>query len=290
MVLRYHPAGNRRMFFLLGLLLTARAVLGQVELRVSTGYQQERFRWSIAGNSLGRNPNVYSELKWSGVGGLASSAWLSWRVYRHWVLYAEGGRQFTSRGRVSDTDYAGDDRTGAVYHGDFSADKGYAYTLGLGGGYRFELGERRVLKPVLGYGWSGQRFSILDSRYQAKWEGVFLRCLGEWTIAKRWAVEFRAAYRQLDYHAEADWNLIHTFSHPVSFRHWANGYGVEGGLGMRYALSKRVGIELLGDYFSSQTGKGVDELYLASGSTSQTQLNEVVLVGFAVSAGLRIAW
>lgn len=296
MRLLFHPAVFRRMIFLMEFLLLSAVVVGQVELRVSTGYQQERLRWSIAGNSSGRNPNVYSELKWRGVGGVAAGGDLQWKVWRNWLLFAEGSRQFISGGRVSDVDYSSDNRTGPVYNGNFLGNKGYAYALGMGFGYRWEPWKAWVLKPVAGYGWSGQRLSIsdeaglLDSRYQTRWRGVFLRCAGEWAVSERWGLRFVAGYRQVDYRAEADWNLIHTFSHPVSFRHWADGYGIEGGMGLCYSLNKRMGVELSGNYFSYQTGKGVDELYPASGPASQTQLNEVVLAGFAIGAGFRIAW
>src|SRR5512140_2820776 len=113
MVKSLHPAVRCRMFFVFLLLLGAVAGSGQdrVQVQVMGGYQQEDLRWSIAGNSSGRNPDIYSELKWHAVGGLSTGAVLSWVVWRRLVVLAEGSRMFTSSGRVSDTDYGGDDRT-----------------------------------------------------------------------------------------------------------------------------------------------------------------------------------
>lgn len=100
---------------------------------------------------------------------------------------------------------------------------------------------------------------------------------------------FLGGYRQVNYRAEGDWNLIQTFSHPMSFRRRAEGYGLEGRLGIKYGLG-RVVLLLVGDYAGWTTGKGVDELYLVSGQTSQTQLNEVVLHELGVKAGVRLGW
>jgi hypothetical protein len=58
---------------------------------------------------------------------------------------------------------------------------------------------------------------------------------------------------------------------------------------VKYGLG-RVTLLLVGDYAGWATGKGVDELYLASGQKGQTQLNEVVLHEAGVSAGVRIGW
>ena len=266
----------------------------RVQLTVATGYQRSDLRWSIAGNSAGQHPNVYSELKWRGVGGVSAGAALSWNLWRNWVVLGEGCRTFTASGSVSDRDYAGDNRTSPVYAGDFSARKGYDYRLYLGLGYRWQLGKRFSLTPFLGYGWSGQRLSVedggglLNSSYRTWWKGPFARAAGLLQLNGRWGLSFEGDYHQVDYRAAGDWNLIRTFSHPVSFRHWGDGYGVEGGIGLRYLLRKNVALLLAGNYFTWRTGKGVDALYLVSGSTSQTQLNEVVLAGFGLKVKMRL--
>src|ERR1700742_430032 len=56
------------------------AAEGRLEVCLSTGYERQDFRWSIAGNSAGQDPNVYSELKWRAVGGPAVGLDLKWGV------------------------------------------------------------------------------------------------------------------------------------------------------------------------------------------------------------------
>jgi hypothetical protein len=297
MIQRFHPAVHCRMLFLLGLLLQGASVFGQdrLQVQVSGGYTREDLNWSIAGNSAGQNPNIYSELKWRAVGGISTGAALSWQLWRRLVVFAEGSRVFTLSGTASDRDYGGDNRTNPVYGQSFESHSGYAYTSFLGAGYRLWEGGRLELTPAVGYGFSGQRLSIqgdggLNSWYKTGWKGAVVRVSGVLKIDGRWGLLFGGAYHQVNYRADADWNLIRTFSHPVSFRHWADGYGLDGELGIKYATGRHVAVVLAGDYFTGRTGKGIDELYLASGQTSQTQLNGVVLTGIGIKAGLRVGF
>src|SRR5258707_12639493 len=96
----FHPAAHCRMLFLLGLLLPCVSVLGQerLQVQVSTGYQREGLNWSIAGNSAGQNPNVYSELKWQAVGGISAGAALSWKGWGGPVCFLVRRRVFSLAG------------------------------------------------------------------------------------------------------------------------------------------------------------------------------------------------
>jgi len=319
----FHPAVRCRMFFLIfslwgvvcGTAAFAQEAAGfpgpapsttRFTIDATGGHQRRNLYWSIAGNGAGTSPNVYSELKWKGVGSISTGLDISWKAWKDWVVVGAGSRSFTVSGRVSDKDYGADDRRDVIYDQSFAANKGYAYTLFFGLGYQWRVGSGLRLVPVAGYGLSGQRLSItdgglLDSYYKTRWEGFAARLSGDWQLSGRplpfgggqphggWALLFRAAYHQVNYRAEGDWNLIQNFSHPVSFRHRGDGYGLEGQLGIKYTLG-RVALLLMGDYAGWSTGKGVDELYLASGQTSQTQLNEVVLSELGVSTGVRIGW
>lgn len=99
-------------------------------------------------------------------------------------------------------------------------------------------------------------------------------------------------YSQVRYKASADWNLIHTFSHPESFRHTANGYGIRAHMAMLYHASAILSLGIKSIYSRWQTGRGIDELYLATGESQQTQLNGVrsrgwqVLVEWRISLGI----
>lgn len=266
------------------------------EAVVSGGYHQENFRWSIAGNSAGQAPNIYSELKWRRVGGQAVEAALRYGLGRRWVFFAEGSRVFTRTGRVSDKDYAGDNRTATLYNQEFAGSNGYSYAFSAGGGYRLWPGRRLELTPYAGFGGSGEHLTITDpgglygflnSYYQTSWYGPLVRATASWRLGGRWRVSGSATYHQVSYRAKADWNLISDFSHPVSFRHRADGYGVEGELDVQYRIGRRLGLMLAADAFRWETGKGIDELYHPDAAEQQTQLNGVVLNGFGLKAGAR---
>jgi hypothetical protein len=95
-------------------------------------------------------------------------------------------------------------------------------------------------------------------------------------------------YSQLDYRAKADWNLIQSFIHPVSFRHTGEGYGIDMGAGFNYMLCRYISLQVRAGYFNRQTGRGIDQLYLVSGQGQQTQLNGVGTDGVYVVGGLSI--
>jgi hypothetical protein len=281
-----------------GLLCLALAVdvNGQVEVRVSTGYEQENFHWSIAGNGAGQDPNIYSELKWRGVGGFSGEVNLQWSAWKRWRVFAGAGRAFFHSGKMSDTDYGLDNRNDVLYHQEFSVTSGYNEHGAIGIGYALIVHGAFRLTPFIGYGISQQYFPITDeggpfsslnSSYSAKWLGPFVRAMASWQVFPRWQLEGMVRYDQVVYRAVADWNLITDFSHPVSFRHHADGFGVTGELGLRYTAGRRWSVFVNGSFFDQETGEGVDELYLRSGSVEQTQLNGVGMVGFGTSLGLQ---
>jgi hypothetical protein len=273
-------------------------------VRVSTGYQQENLHWSIAGNSAGQDPNIYSELKWRHVSGpllRVAADWnprANWNHGGRWNVFADGSRVFTRSGKVSDTDYGGDNRTNAVYQQSFDSQQGYSYAVAAGVGYRVLDGSLFRLTPYIGYGVSGQSFSILDpggiysflnSHYITQWKGPILKVDVEGRLAGRWEWEAEVVYHQVNYSAKADWNLISSFSHPVSFRHAADGYGVDAEAAVRYRAGRRVVLRVGGGYFNWQTGKGTDALYLSAGGTDKTQMNGVGRDGWKGEAGVMVA-
>lgn len=269
----------------------------RLHIEVTSGVQQENLHWSIAGNSAGQDPNIYSELKWRHIGGYTAGAAIQWEVWRKLVILAEGSRQFTGWGRVTDRDYGGNDRTDAVYDQGFQSRQGYAYTASFGLGYMLRPGVTLELTPYAGYGFSGQSLDItsesvafLNSHYHTGWRGPFLRAAAVWHPRSRWSVTGRVTWHQVVYRGTADWNLIQTFAHPVSFRHRADGYGIEVGLGLHYRLSSRVALLAAADYFDWQTGRGVDELYLTSGPSQETRLNGVGLDGFNGRIGVTVGF
>jgi hypothetical protein len=271
----------------------------RLRVDVSTGYQQENFRWDIAGNNNGQNPNVLSELKWKKVGGQTLRAAVSYNFYNRLIIYGDYARQFISSGTVNDADYTADNRTGNTYNQTFAANKGNTSLWHLGVGYTLINTKRFNLTPVVGYGQNSESLRLLDkdnmypglnSSYSPKWKGGFLKLMATGTIVPKLKLKADVTYHQVSYNSDGNWNLITSFQHPVSYRHHANGYGMEAGGKLSYDITPHIALNLGGSYFNWQTGNGTDQLYLNNGEVDKTQLNGVHRNGFGVSAGLGFSW
>jgi hypothetical protein len=84
-------------------------------VRVSAGGESQDFHWSIAGNSAGQDPNVYSELKWHAVSGPVGRVELLWKPCGRWRVLGGGSRVVVRSGTMTDTDYGLDNRYDPIY-------------------------------------------------------------------------------------------------------------------------------------------------------------------------------
>ena len=242
--------------------------MAQLQLSLNGGYGQQNLRWSIA----------LSELRWEHVGGPVTSINAGWRFVGGWKLEVGYERMLFLSGKVYDTDH---DETGITYAEQFNAGKGGAGKWNAGLGYEVPVTGRFSITPSVGYGMLHQSFYLygsndLNSTYKTKWKGPYGQVLCSIGLTKKLFTNVGFRYDQIQYKASANWNLISAFNHPESFRHTANGYGINAQASMIYRASKTHSIGIKGSYSSWQTGSGVDELYLAAGGMQQTQLNEVL--------------
>ncbi|MDP9079819.1 MAG: hypothetical protein M3O71_20510 [Bacteroidota bacterium] len=260
----------------------------QLQLSLSTGHQKEDFNWSIAGNSNGQSPNVFSELKWRNVSGQDYSATLQWNVWQKFRIYGAYNWVNVKSGSVSDIDYAADNRTQPTYNQNFSDNKGSTSGWYVGAGYTIFNSSLFSLVPYVGYGVNKQALFIVDetgqfpdlnSDYNTQWKGPFIKVKSSLKIWRALKLAADVTYNQVKYAAQGNWNLINEFQHPVSYRHAANGYGVDAGLKLVYNITPNIGINLGYNYFNWQTGNGDDQLYLATGQVDKTQLNGVYRKG-----------
>jgi hypothetical protein len=274
--------------------LFAQTISKKLQLNLRTGYEQQELSWSIAGNSAGQNPNIYSELQWKKIGGQLLSTGLLWNIWSRVTLTADYSRVFISSGTVSDNDYGGDNRTSPLYNQLFNADKGYTQNWSVGAGYTVITNNSFSLIPYVGYGANKQSLHLLDrtgnfpdlnSTYETDWKGPFVRVNAKLKLANKLSLNSRLTYNQVNYNAKADWNLIQTFQHPVSYRHNAKGFGADGNAAVCYDITKNIALNIGGGYFTWQTGKGADELFLSSGATDKTQLNKVGQKGYRLFGG-----
>ena len=272
----------------------AQDVPGKLQLSLTTGYQQNNLRWSIAGNANGQNPNILSELQWRNIGGPVTSMNIKYSFFHHWQLEGEYEHTFFTTGKVTDTDYGANDRTNIVYAQQFNAGKGGTDHLQAGLGFQLPVTNRFSITPSAGYNQFHQSFyltgsSDLNSTYKTKWRGPYGQILLSTALSKQLFLDVSFRYSQVRYRASANWNLIRAFSHPESFRHTANGYGINLHTAILYHVSTIYSIGIKGNYSRWETGRGIDELYLANGHSEQTQLNGVHSTGWQVMVEWRIA-
>jgi hypothetical protein len=275
----------------------AQDIPGKLQLSVTGGYRQENLRWSIAGNADGQNPNILSALRWKNVGGPVTGMHLQFILFDHWQLEGEYERMFISSGKVSDTDYGGNDRTNIVYAAQFRAGKGNTDHWQAGLGNEIPVTSKFSITPSAGYGQFHQSlyiygytvaFNDLNSTYKTKWTGAYGQVLCSAGLTKKLGMNAGFRYSQVRYRASANWNLINIFNHPESFRHMAKGYGIRTQASLLYRASGIHSIGIKGSYSHWQTGRGIDELYLAAGGSEQTQLNEVRSAGWQMMVEWRM--
>jgi len=265
---------------------------------VSAGKAIDDFHWSIAGTIDGTSPNIYSELIWSDLKGTPIKLDAQWNFWKSFLLRTRISRMSITSGTVSDTDYEGDNRTSPVFHVTVDASVGSISSFTAEAGYQIMKGNTFQLNGYAGYTDSRQDLFLLDpegkfdkrlkSTYETTWKGALIALEATAAFGKVVSVTAHATYHQVSYNAQADWNLIEAFEHPVSFEHRAKGFGIEGSFQVKFNINEDIGFFLDTTYSDWQTGKGTDILYLADGQVQHTQLNEVIRTSLAFGAGMMV--
>lgn len=271
----------------------------KVTLHFYGAYQTADFNWSIAGNSMGQNPNVLSEVKWKNIKGPGMGLDIRLNIWSPVFLKASYQRNFIKSGKVSDTDYASDNRTDPSYQAGLNSNEGFTYTYMAAGGYEFKINSFLKLSPFAGYLKNAQHLHLkdfneetdpaiknLNSTYQANWTGPLIGAEADFRFSNQLSLHSMVNYKQLKYNATADWNLIDAFAHPVSFRHTANGYGTAVLLQINFHFTPVLSVFARGNYSYSNTGKGTDELFLADGKEVQSQFNSATRQGAGLATGI----
>jgi hypothetical protein len=264
---------------------------GQVGIGLNTGYQRESFNWSIAGNLQGKSPNVFSELVWKDLRSISSALEVRWSVWNRFMLQAGFSRSFIVSGRVTDTDFSGDNRTSPTFHAVLKSNRGNTGKWSGGLGYRFTGDERYTIIPYAGYAIHGQSLFLhddaaLNSTYKTEWKGPYARLETTLFLTKKIYAQSVFAYYQVNYEAKANWNLVESFQHPVSFKHQARGYGLEGEVRFGVRLGARFTVCAIASTFRWSTGAGTDILYLQTGDIVKTKLNNADHTGSGIKLGV----
>jgi len=268
----------------------------RLKFSLTTGYQSEDFRWSIAGNVQGTDPNILSELKWKNLSGPTVGVSAGWNFWKSFSLRSGFSQLFIVSGSVTDADYQGDDRTNRSYYGEFDAKKGSCFSWRTTLEYAFHL-DKVTLIPLAGFALHRQSLHITDqsgtnpdlnSTYSTRYLGGVAGLRAEVPLSDHFTIEGGVLCDIVHYRGRANWNLISTFRHPLSFQDDANGYNLEGNLKLGYTLNKWT-FFLSGNVLHGKTGKGTDMLYLQNGQDVPTQFNEAVRDYIRAGIGASVA-
>ncbi|MGY0035979.1 hypothetical protein [Pedobacter sp. NJ-S-72] len=133
-----------------------------MEIEAYADYRSEDFHWSIAGNSMGQNPNVLSEVKWENIKGAGMGLDIRLNIWSPIFFKGSYHRTFIKNGTVNDTDYSKDNRTEPNYLADLNANEGFMYTYRLAAGYEFKISQTFLIGPYAGYVKNSQQMHLKD--------------------------------------------------------------------------------------------------------------------------------
>lgn len=300
-------------------LLYASAALSQsaqagveLDLAVSGGLRNDDLSWTIAGEVTGQNPNIISELIWSDLAIPQAKIQGNLLFNDKFVFRGSAAGGQISDGENNDFDYFGDNRTSMFSWSQNSAG-GRVADLSVGLGSRIKGVDEKnqaawALNWLAGYSRHEQNltmtngyqmystslplgpFDDLNSTYNAKWEGPWLGADIWLSMSEKLSLTLTFEYHIADYTANANWNLREEFAHPVSYEHFAKGYGVFWSLGANYQVSQPLRLAALVEQHNWSTKEGLDRTYFVvhpitgvpGNYSAETQLNEVSWVSTAV--------
>lgn len=241
---------------------------------------KDNLDWSIAGNVLGESPNIYSELIFNNVISFGQSLSFGYNPVSNLGVAITFKKQRTFAGSGTDTDYASDNRTDVFSDLKFISKKGEGQTIDFQVYYNLLTDQKVVIDLGLNYLLHHQTFYLnsdevnkLNSKYKIYPEkyGIFIKMgirIFEYTDS---FVALRI--NNLNYYAEADWNLIEGLRHPISFTHKSNGYNLGILLKNKINISRRFSLVFEYEKSIDKYQEGLDVLYLRPRSEKYTRFN-----------------
>jgi len=127
----------------------------------------------------------------------------------------------------------------------------------------------------------------LRSIYKANMQGIEISVESNIQLSKIIYSSLIINYHFVDYMAEANWNLIDIFQHPLSFSHVSNGTGFGVNAFFGYNMSKIFSIIVSGSLNTTTIRKGIDTSYLTTGNEVLTQFNGAKNILYGISLGIR---
>ncbi|MDY6843111.1 MAG: hypothetical protein SVW57_03350 [Thermodesulfobacteriota bacterium] len=262
------------------------------------GYRLDTLNWNIAGNLPGFGYiNILSELEFTNLEilqagfGIESSVFN--RVHLHWSIH--GGCIFDGMG--FDSDYDENDRNGLWSRSQFEINNDQIFDTSGGVGYIFKImNERVTITPLIGGSYHKQNLRLtngvqifatpgitpdlgpitdLNSTYQTDWISVLLGTDIDIKVVNTIILSLSCRYHLLYFEADANWNLRTDFQHPVSFTHESYGEGLVFASGITLPFTQQWQVGLSYNWETWWTEAGTDFVFLTTGQTQITRLNEV---------------
>lgn len=255
---------------------------------VDTGWSQDHFEWTIAGDLNGQNPNVLSELDWRHLNIFTIGGQADFTYHKIWHLELSGGYGWIASGGNRDSDYYFDNHSGE-FSRSVADTRGSRIDADLVIGRDFQVTPKVTLTPQIGFTYHRLRlndregvqvidtefhdvgpFAGLDSLYTSSWWGPTFGLQARVQLAEKWRWLAGARFELLRYKANADWNLRTDFR---GFHDTANGNGWLLTTGVEWDFAQHWTLSLLGDYSSRRTGSGTSDTLLNDYSHDTTRFN-----------------
>jgi hypothetical protein len=274
------------------------------DVYLKTGYRQDELIWNKAG--LNGVPNILSELTWDNLEIATLNIGSTLYFDNNWLANIDFvyGRIFD--GDNQDSDYFGNNRTLEFSRSNNGADEGDVFDISAHIGYRWKWASQQSLygevRPLLGLSYHSQNlkavdgyqtipafgaFDDLDSSYDSTWFGPWLGLESLFFVSDKLSFRIGAEAHYAYYDASANWNLRTDFSHPESFTHEAEGYGLIARFDANYHIDSQLSLNFSLNHQNWKADRnGVDQIFFADGSTVKLKFNEVEWDSFAMNVGL----
>ncbi len=118
-------------------------------------------------------------------------------------------------------------------------------------------------------------------------EGIKMIIDGTISLGKAYYSSLIFSWYAVDYRAEADWNLIDIFQHPLSFSHDSKGYGYEIRLFFSRKVFNNISVFAGGSLNTTSIQRGIDTTFLANGNEIITQFNGASSHLYGIQIGIR---
>lgn len=278
------------------------------KINLSLAQTSEDVGFNIAGTLAGTDPNVLSELEWYDMQVTHVVVDVEYPFRDRWRFGAKFDYGYIADGSARDYDYLADNRQGlfslskADVHGKQSFEG--SVFVGFAFNWAFEIPMWRIGEtnrarsfasviewvPHIGYTTYKTEvefvdgvqlvpdlgaFEGLDSSYDSEWRGAFVGFdLSIRLVRDLYWLSTVNYYPDVNYTADAQWNLRADFEQPRSFSHSADATGTHVRSGLEWQFANNKTLSLMYQDTQFETDAGVDEVFTVFGVSLFTRLNE----------------